>query len=389
MAWYTVSGTPCLFALDFNSAVNNSTNNVKFSNSSSRSLTAYEPQVNAIRKETVPGIQVKNFSYLSPTSLVTYKTLRIDNKILIFDTPINFPNEFTLILKAKILSPIVILSADSYGYNYGPTLEGISTTSNEDLWHSWSFQGFSSGDNYSSAQKSISDFNGYSTMILKGNILEQTVKMITDYGTYNIPPESAAYQYFLQQQSFSIIGYSYDNENYLPNVNIVAFGLFSKEIPDARLNTLLAEIDTQFLVSSKNFSTVIGNATNSKINFSKVSSGTSEILKSTLKFYPYLKPQTKSSLNSDIVLDEKVIVENLSISELTDIKDFVYEEGIPVVTKLFLLKRQSGHLVAQTISTSTGYFEFKNLDKNLEYIVVSTDKKYQFKSILKDYDKRD
>ena len=52
---------------------------------------------------------------------------------------------------------------------------------------------------------------------------------------------------------------------------------------------------------------------------------------------------------------------------------------------LYLLERLTGKLVAKTRSDETGYFKFKNIDKTLDYIIISPDSKNQFKTILKDY----
>ena len=86
-------------------------------------------------------------------------------------------------------------------------------------------------------------------------------------------------------------------------------------------------------------------------------------------------------------LDDKIYITDLRIKNAYNIKDYVYKENVGVRTILFLYERESGELIYKTESDDTGYFEFNNLDKNLEYVVTSNDKTHQFKSIIKNYDR--
>ena len=67
------------------------------------------------------------------------------------------------------------------------------------------------------------------------------------------------------------------------------------------------------------------------------------------------------------------------------ITDIVLEEGLPVITKLYLYERYTGELLKVTSSNSKGQFTFLDLKEDIEYIIRASDNKYQFQSILKDY----
>ena len=103
-----------------------------------------------------------------------------------------------------------------------------------------------------------------------------------------------------------------------------------------------------------------------------------------MNLYNFYKPVIQKSNN---MLLEKIYTKNLKISKYHSISDYILEEGQPIISKIFLIERITGQLIATTVSNLSGCFEFKDIDKNLEYIVVSPHKQYQFKSVLKDYTK--
>ena len=53
--------------------------------------------------------------------------------------------------------------------------------------------------------------------------------------------------------------------------------------------------------------------------------------------------------------------------------------------KLFLYERNTGVLIKTTFSDTEGNFSFLNLNKDLEYFVTANDNKYQFQSVIKNY----
>ena len=121
---------------------------------------------------------------------------------------------------------------------------------------------------------------------------------------------------------------------------------------------------------------------NSMINFSKI----------TMDSYTPIKSITctdflKINYNKHIEILNNIYTSDLAIKNIYTIKDYVYKENVGVRTILFLYERESGELISRTESDDTGYFEFNNLDKNLEYVVTSNDKTHQFKSVIKNYDR--
>ena len=97
----------------------------------------------------------------------------------------------------------------------------------------------------------------------------------------------------------------------------------------------------------------------------------------------FLKPASANNIE----ISENIYISDLRLKNIHTIKDYVYKENVGVRTHLFLYERESGELIYKTESDDTGYFEFNNLDKNLEYVVTSNDKTHQFKSIIKNYDR--
>lgn len=387
MAWYDIENTNCLFAIDYNSVVDSNLSILSFSNDPTKKLTAYQGNPNCLRKEITSGMEIINFSYSEPSSIKTYKTLRIEKKMLDFEEPLNLPNNFTLIIKCKIITPTVFLSANGQGLNHGPTFEASPLNSGEMYWYQWRLSNFESGQDYTASERLKGSTNTFVTMILKGDMALRTVSMTTNYGSYNIT-NSSAYSYFLQPQNIEVLGYVYSDLTWLPNANIVAYGLFDRDISDLEVSNMLSEIDNEFLLENKALKIGSKNLKNN-FKFNEISSSTFSNFKKIEKFYSYFKPQKREDAFQNYLVISDLFIEDTSIKNYTKIKDIVYEEGIPVSTKLFLLKRSNGHLVAQTTSKANGHFEFNNLNKDIEYIVIASDKKYQFKSILKDYDNRD
>ena len=76
-----------------------------------------------------------------------------------------------------------------------------------------------------------------------------------------------------------------------------------------------------------------------------------------------------------------------NITKYKTISDYIFKEGVPISTLVFLYERKGGVLVAKSYSDENGYFEFKDVNADLEYVVTSNDTTYQFKSVIKNYDK--
>lgn len=370
MSWYDIENVNCIFALDYNSEIDEINSKIKFTNDNTRVLTAHNPELNSVKKEIIKSYEIINYSYSEPTNISEYKTLRLNKKMFNFDVPVELTNEFTLIIKCRVNTPSLILSATGEGLNHGPAFEATPLSSDSIYWYSWRIHSYQSGQDYPYESRLKGSSGTIVTMILKGNLGLKNVQMITNYGTYTIPTNSNSFNYFLKPQLLEVLGYVYSDLTWLPNINIVAYGLFDKELSETQVSTLLDTVDSDFLISKKDL--------NLKSN-----------KKELLNFYKFYKPQKLENTFRTEIFESEHIIEDTSIKKYTSIKDYVFEENTPVITTLFLLERQTGRLVAKTTSNSNGYFEFININIDLEYIVVTPDKKYQYKSILKDYDKRE
>ena len=67
------------------------------------------------------------------------------------------------------------------------------------------------------------------------------------------------------------------------------------------------------------------------------------------------------------------------------LEGLITEEDIPVSVQLYIYNKKTGELVSKTTSNKLGEYSFEQLDKTLEYFVTAYDKKYQYKSIIQDY----
>lgn len=366
--WYQIdTSVKCIFALDSKSIVDNS--KVYFTNDSSRFLTFH----NGKKSSSINSYLGKNF-YKSVKLLENYKTLYINNTNLIFDSPIPLPNRFTLILKTSVNTPSVFLSRA--GQDRGPTFSKDTTN----LWSIWS-----SSENTVDVPKIDIETNSYNsihTLVLSGDIAARTVTFTTDFGVNNIEPFSASFDRFLKEQTYDTIGsvHNLNTDPWLPDANIIAYGLFDEVLSQEQLDILWDKVDSDFLISRIPFALKhfeMGEPPST--DFSKdIIIDTMEVIRDGESNY---EPITKGFLNykSFKVYDYRHLINN------TDIKDYIYEEDIPVSVKVFLYEKNTGELIRSTISNKEGYFEFLNLDKNLSYVVRSSDKKLQYKSITKDY----
>lgn len=70
---------------------------------------------------------------------------------------------------------------------------------------------------------------------------------------------------------------------------------------------------------------------------------------------------------------------------LFNLSDQILEEGLPIRCEVFLYEKLTGVLLKTAISDLEGYFTFYNLSTSLEYLISANDNKYQFKSIIKNY----
>lgn len=377
--WYNfIPNISTRFQLDYNSNLNEDGNIITF-NGSSNSISSEGNVKNGMIKAEYAGPCYRNFNY-KDNYIYKYKTIKINKTNWIFKDSINIPNEFTFILKTKVWSNSVFLNkalnAEPHGLVYD-----ITSGNSGSYKYLWRIAGdYSAGQNYSYEERSrLSPL--IDTVIVKGNITNKDVTFMTTYGIYKISPTSDAFNLFLTTNTlYSVIGYFTDNV-FRPEADIIAYALYDANLTYEQLYLTDLAIDEQFLINKTLLSTQTSKIMTYKYSYFNTSVDTSNT-KIKFNYTDYLRKKTLESIN---LIQYEINIKDTFIKEYKTIKDYVYEENTPVVTVLYLIERSSGILIAKTVSRQDGYFEFKNINKDLDYIVLSPDKKYQFKSVIKDY----
>ena len=376
--WEMTSNCNCIFALDSQSDI--VADKVFFSNNSNRFLTILNGN-EKVRRSKMGGITRKTFEFISPIKSYSYDCLAIYKTNLLFDNPIVLPKNFTIILRCSVRDYTILLSNTSV--NYGLTF-GTGSSSDDNLWR---FDGYTSGLEYNSNLKNISHKDIIQTVVLKGSLDLKDVDIFTDYGEYKIPIESTAFQKFLKNQEYSLIGHSISDSYWRPNLDIIAYGLFDKVFSEEEVSDVITQIENQFLLKE-----IITSVTNKSL-YNLLTIGSS---KNTTSYQPLnLLLSTVYKLPTDTVIitptsgKEITYTETLSVlyKKVKDIFDIVLEEGNPIQTKLYLLEKNTNLLIKTTMSNKEGEFYFYNLSTDFEYVVTANDPKYQFQSIIKNYNK--
>lgn len=378
MKWWEIAPS-CIFALDADSIVTKS--DVYFTNNANRSLKSYTG-VNRIETSSTAGLRYNKLSYEENIKIYTYKSLKLNDTHLIFDTPVLLPNEFTFILKCKVNVSSLLLSNN--GSNYGLTFGTGEMNSSDDS--RWRISGYNTGQDF--LKNDLDRFNkgGIQTVILKGNIATKSVVFITDYGSYLIPSDSPAFQSFLQSRTYTTIGYSHTGAAWRPNLDIIAYGLFDKIFTGTEISQVLESIDSQFLLKTSDLKPTTGSGTtlNNHSNPGRfVLTNIPLNVGSILKTSKPIATKFKTVFN---IISPEIGVQSLLYKDMKTISDVILEEGQPVIAKLFLYERGTGTLLKTTISDVKGRFNFYNLSRNFEYRVTSNDPKYQFRTITKTYE---
>lgn len=376
-SWWSIYPNSCVFAIDHSST--KVSDAILLSSDKKHILIAEKNKTKSFEKKTTVGFVETNFRQDLNYSY-KFKVLSILKNNFIFQSAFNIPQEFTFILKCKLNSSSVFLNKSLTLSNHGLAFEILG--SNSSIYkYNWRINDTTTGGNYPETTRA-EGIKAIETVILKGNITERTGNIITNYGTY--PIQLASFTSFFNQV-MSVLGYTTSAfDAWAPDADIIAYGLFNKNFSDEELQNILTKIDEQFLI--RTFTTKTKNMVVSPTNFYK--SITKSIKKlSVSSFVSLYSTKDFRSFGSNL-LSEDFLVDSLIIDDTTNIKDYVYEEGQPVKVLLYLYERHSGQLISKLWSNLDGYFEFKDLDKKLEYVVTAHDPKYQFRSIIKNYNKR-
>lgn len=374
MTWWTETSVEggCVFALDFRSI--SKSRRVYFSNDPNFTASIY-PSSQSVYSSRTEGYDFS--SLLSDQKVIkSYASLNIRDAHLRLGTH-TLPTEFTIILKAKVLDDTSFMSYNGsyYGLLYG-------TTGNDTSDFKWRFHGYTSELDLSMYPKELLRETIH-TVILKGNLETKEVRMITDKGEEIIPLSSFSSSNFLYSgRTYDTLGYQYNSTKWRPTTDIIAYGLFSFEMSEEDITKTLAAIEKETFLSSEEddqgfkFKTKFGTLIQSDENLTQ-----DTINKDFFKVANSIRPGTFFTINQNL---KNVQIPSL-YAEYETISDYVLEEGLPIKTKLYLYEKGTGQLVKTTYSDLNGYFEFNLLNKDDEYIVRASDKKYQFQSINKDY----
>lgn len=374
MTWWTETSVEggCVFALDFRSISKSSV--VYFSNEPNFTASIY-PSSQSVYTSRTAGYDFS--SLLSDQKVVkSYASFNIRDAHLRLGTH-TLPTEFTIIIKAKVLDDTSFMSSSGsyHGLLYG-------TTGNNTSDFKWRFHGYTSEIDLSMYPKELLRETIH-TVILKGNLDTKEVKMITDNGEELIPLSSFSSSNFLYPgRTYNTLGHLYNSASWRPTTDIIAYGLFSFEMSEEDITKTLAAIEKETFLSSEEddqgfkFKTKFGTLLQSDENLTQ-----DTINKEFFKVANSIRPGTFFTINRNLKNDQ---IPSL-YAEYETISDHVLEEGLPIKTKLYLYEKGTGQLVKTTYSDLNGYFEFNLLNKDDEYIVRASDKKYQFQSINKDY----
>lgn len=376
--WEIIPNAPCIFAIDSESVVDK--DKITFTNNPNRFLTYINGKSKALSYVTV-GYKYKDLEFEKPLKTYTYKSLNIWDTPLLFDTPVQLPNEFTFILKVKVNQSSIFLSNNGLNHGFCFSMSGSDIKYD----YNWRAAYFETGlDKNFNVRKQFSK-GDIKTLIFKGSLSSKTTIFNTDYGIYSVPANSEIYNSggFLGTTSFNTLGFYHTDTAYRINSDIVAYGLFAKNMSDEEVNTLLNTIDTQFLEKES----LVNLRPSRQLETSSQVFKNLKFKKNDYLIIPLQAGEAELPLPSRTVLrifNEAKYIRNL-YKKYETIEDYVYEEGETVQTKLYLYEKATGQLIKTTISDKNGYFIFHNLNEKQEYIVSAIDPKYQFKSISKDY----
>lgn len=371
--WNIVADSNPIFALDSTSKIEYEGSILRYANNPNSYFISDYFIKNAIEKSNCYGIKATNYTQLFDY-FYTYKSLRFKKILFRFKEVLNYPENFTLILYTKVYTNSCFLSKSKTGANWGPVWERVPVNSQQYVYN-WRYDLEITGQNYSYSKREEISRPHISYVVYTGSLITGKVKAYTPYGLYDLTTS----KHFRSDVNIDLLGDNSDSWNI--DADVIAFGVFGKEFTTEEISSVLSKIETDFKIDQKVMST-------SNTNQLSVSNSTKEMVttseKIKMNLYNFYKPVIQKSNN---LLLEKIYTKNLKISKYHNISDYILEEGQPIVSKIFLIERLTGQLIATTISNLSGYFEFKDIDKNLEYIVVSPHKQYQFKSVLKDYTK--
>lgn len=379
--WNSVPNSDCIFALDANSKLIG--NSLYFSNDANRYL-ILQPETIITTNKTVAG--QKPYTN-NPMELHVYNSLSISKGNLFFDEPLYIGTSFTIILKCKVNQSSVFLSnnAADHGPAYGVGVQNNSVSTSSDD-HAWRVHGFITESEVPYNNRQFKIKTDIKTLILTGDMNTKEVVAYTESGIYPVPKDSAAFiTGFLQPRSYTNIGYSNSTVNWRLNADIIAYGIFNRQMSVEEFKIIDASIESELKIK-----VIPENISNKSKSYTDISLKTVEYSIDLMKTYENNFQASKpvrafiKNLDYELSITEH---ENTLYKNTKNISDIVLEENVPIKTKLYLYEKYTGQLLKTTGSDSLGRFSFLDLNPQLDYIVRTSDPKYHFQSVLKDYNK--
>ena len=378
MKWWEIpQNCECLFSLDADSVLSEGSSRIALPSTEDNWLTTQGSIQNRVRPVDVFGYSTDVTMRNNLSSLKFYKGLKIDDINLVFNTPISTGPKCTWFLKC-VVKDSSVLSQGSTTATYGLTMDPFG--SSQEYSKSWyANKVLSSKNGVPISERNINISTLYNVTISNSSI-EREVKFKTDYSENTVPENS---DYFTSQfgSDHEVFKIGYDSSSWQPKVEIVAYGLFTKILSEEEILLMQKAIDDEFLMEKNDISF----KTNLKYYSDfKVISNNNNYKTYVVGDWLAVQEPVKNLLINKTNLDKMKPIQAM-YENYENIVDVVLEEGVPVQVKLYLYERTTGELLKTTTSNSEGIFTFNNLGKDLEYIVTANDSKYQFQSVIKNY----
>lgn len=369
--WNIIPNTQCLFALDYNSQINPEGTEIIFTNKNGNKATSKSKIKGGFYKSTVTQFKGKDYSYLLD-KYYTYRAIRLEKSVPVLSTPILIPDDATIVLVCRFIGGSQLMgrgvawrvkSPHSNLYNYTWKVDEPSSTKRPSIFNQFD-------ERFREAYSSNIPIESVAFRLKKS---ERLIKVKSSFGDYEL--DGGNFLSTRYSDKISTLGPENNYESELPDVYIIAYGMFDRQLTDDELQTIFNKIDEEFLVEEI------------PLNMERTENGLKwfDVSPDTQDLTPIRQVKFLSDIKGVISTSSDTKVKDTTIKEYGIISDYVYEEEEPTETKLFLINRDTGAYIATTYSNKEGYFEFKNIDKTLEYLVVAPHLNYQFRAIVKDY----